>query len=102
MEISNELLQEIERIAACAYEPRQTAYMLGMKPVEFEELIKDENSAAAIAYFKGYYSSELSVRESIMTLARNGSSPAQTTANNLFNELRTNLRKAGFNTSCED
>lgn len=102
MELSNEVLLEIERLAAAAYTPREVAFILGIKPWQFSALIRDEDSEASIAYFKGLYSSELSVRESILVLARNGSSPAQTMANKLFDENRKNLIKAGFPSASED
>ena len=96
MELNSEDLEAIERIAACAYSPREVAFALGLKLSEFIEIVKDEGSNASIAYYKGFYSSELAIRESILLLARNGSSPAQTMANKLFDENRRNLNKAGF------
>jgi len=96
MELSEEQLQEIEKLAAAAYSPKHVSYMLGLWPFPFDEAVKDEDSDASIAYFKGLYSSEFAVRESILTLARNGSSPAQTLANKLFDENRRNLIKSGY------
>jgi hypothetical protein len=95
MELNNAQLEDIEKLAAAAYSPKQVAFMIGVRPTEFEELIKDEDSDAAIAYFKGLYTSEYSIRESTLTLARNGSSPAQTLALKLFDENRRNLIKSG-------
>lgn len=96
MEINEKDIAEIERTAAAAYSPKEVAFILGFPPAEFIASVKDEESAASAAYYKGLYSSELTVRESIMTLARNASSPAQTLANNLFNENRRNLIKIGY------
>lgn len=96
MEISEKEIAEIERAAAAAYSPKEVAFILGFSPAEFAALVKDEESAVSAAYYKGLYSSELAVRESIMTLARNASSPAQTLANNLFNDNRRNLIKSGI------
>ncbi len=101
MELSNDQLQEVERLSAAAYTPREVAFILGIKPAEFIAQVKDEDSEAAIAYFKGLYSSELNVRESILLLARNGSSPAQTMANKLFDENRRQLIKGGFSSPDE-
>lgn len=98
MELSDKDLEDIERAAAAAYSPKEVAFILGFRPSEFIAAVKNEDSDASIAYFKGLYTSELAVRESIMTLARNASSPAQTLANNLFNENRRNLIKSGYPT----
>jgi hypothetical protein len=102
MELSEEQLEAIERLAATAYPPKEVAFMLGVKPSEFCAQVKDEDSAASIAYYKGLLSSEHGVRESILSLARNGSSPAQTMANKLFDENRRNLVKGGFPSASED
>jgi hypothetical protein len=91
--LSEEQLTDIERLAAAAYTPKQVAFMLGVKPSLFEAAVRDEESDASIAYYKGLLTSELSIRESILLLARNGSSPAQTLANKLFDENRRNLIK---------
>jgi hypothetical protein len=102
MELSKEQLEQIELIAATAYSPKEVAFMLGIKPSVFLELMKDEDSDASIAYWKGLYSSERSIRESNNLLARNGSSPAITTAIQLFNENRINLFKSGLAPDQED
>jgi hypothetical protein len=96
MELNDDILKEIERIAAASYSPREVAFILGLKVSEFVDLVRDEDSDAAVAYFKGFYSSELKVRESIMLTARNGSSPAHTMSNILFNETRRKLKKDGY------
>lgn len=101
MELSEKDLEAIERLAAAAYTPREVAFIMGWKPKQFSALVKDEDTDASVAYFKGLYSSELKVRESVMELARNGSSPAQTMANKLFDENRRELIKAGFPTTDE-
>jgi hypothetical protein len=96
MEISNELLEKITTVAGSAYPPRQVAFILGLKPSLFETLVRDEDSDVSIAYYKGLFSSEFAVRQSIITLATTGSSPAQTTANKLFDETRRELTRGAF------
>lgn len=102
MELNNDILEQIERLAGAAYTPKQVAYMLGINPKQFDDAVQDEESDAAASYFKGLYTSELAVREQIMLLARNGSSPAQTLSNKLFDENRRNLIKSGHKAIDED
>ena len=98
MEISEEELGEITRMAAAAYTPKQVCFAMGFDKEAFLTQMKDENSAMCAAYFKGFYSSELTIRESIFQLARNGSSPAQTLAMKNFDDLRKTIKKDGLTT----
>jgi hypothetical protein len=102
MELNDKDLQDIERVAAAAYSPKEVAFILGFSVKAFTAAVKDEESEASVAYFKGLYSSELKVRESIMQMARNASSPAQTMANKLFDENRRTLTRSGISTTDED
>ena len=52
MEITNEVLEEICKLSACAYSPKQVAFMLGMKPSDFEALVKNEDDPVSIAYHR--------------------------------------------------
>lgn len=96
MQTTPEILEEITRLAAAGFEPREIAFMLGVAPSVFIPRCKDEDDEISIAYFKGFYTSELSIRESILSLARSGSSPAHTMALKLFYETRTSLRRQSF------
>lgn len=96
------LLTEISRLSAAAYGPKEIAFMLSMKPSEFCKRIKNEDDEFSIAYYKGLYSSELSIRESILLLGRNGSSPAQASSLQLFNNVRKELIKDRFTNTDEE
>jgi hypothetical protein len=102
IEITDSLLAEVEKLAAAAYSPKQVAFMLGYKPSEFSALVLDEDHAISIAYYKGFYSSELSIRESILLLARSGSSPAQASSLELFKHARKELIKGQYPGITED
>lgn len=102
MEVTPDLLNEITKIASCAYSPKVVAFMLGVSPADFCALVKDEESDVSIAYYKGFYSSEMSVRESILQLARNGSSPAQSASLELFKHARKELIKGEYPGLTED
>jgi hypothetical protein len=70
--------------------------MLGFSPSVFCEMVRDEENEVSISFYKGIYSSELSVRKSILSLARNGSIPAQSAANELFKNARKELLKGKY------
>jgi len=91
MEFSSDQLKEVERLAAAAFSPKETAFILGISPGLFKALIADEESDVSISYYKGLYSSELAIRESAFLLARSGSSPAQTLALKYFDETKSKI-----------
>lgn len=93
MDVSKQQLEDITRIAACGYPPKQVAFMAGIKYTDFMDELMNEESEISIAYYTGFFTSECAVRESVMNLARSGSSPAQTTALKIFDETRRELRK---------
>jgi len=95
MELSNDSLEHITRMAAAAFTPAQIAFAMGIERIVFKEFIADENSAVCAAYYKGFYSCELAIRESTFQLARNGSSPAQTLALKTFESTRTKMIQDG-------
>lgn len=96
MELNEQDLAQITRLAGCAYSPREIAAMMGIDVTIFISALNDEESDVSAAYFSGLNSSEATVRESVMQLARNGSSPAQAMAMKLFEENKKNMRKDGF------
>jgi len=96
MNLSNEELTEISRMGAAAYTPNQVCFAMGFSKEEFGVQMKNEDSELCAAYYKGFYSSELVIRESVFQLARNGSSPAQTLALKNFDDTRKSIKKDGF------
>lgn len=91
-------IEEVERLAAAAYTPKQVAFMLGIRPSVVKEWMENEDHDFTVAYYKGFYSSELAVRESTFQLARNGSSPAQTLSIKIFEETKKQIELDGSST----
>lgn len=92
----NEFEEMIIRMAAAAFSPAEISYALGIDHTTFDTWMHDDEHPASIAFFKGFYSSELTVRESVFMLARSGSSPAQTLAIKLIDETRKKIKRAGY------
>lgn len=97
MNLTVEQLEVVTRMAAVAFYPRQIAFALGLNVDEFTVEVNNEQSSICDAYYKGFYSSQLAVRENIFLLARNGSSPAQQVAYKLITDTRNNLIENGAN-----
>ncbi len=92
MEYSEEILQQVTRIAAAGYTPKQTAFRMGIDETLFMRCLADDCDPLAAAYYTGLNTSELTVRESVFNLARSGSSPAQTLALKILDETRKTIR----------
>jgi hypothetical protein len=95
MLLVDDQLEHITRMAAAAYSPVQIAFAMGLDKEAFKAEISNPDSPANIAFWKGFYSSELAIRESAFNLARNGSSPAQTLALKQFDEILKTMKKDG-------
>ena len=96
MEYTSEICEQITRMSAAAFTPQQIAFAMGLGKEEFLLQMQDEKHPASIAFYKGFYSSELAIRENVFQLARSGSSPAQTLATKLFDETRKSIKRAGL------
>lgn len=91
MKISEEDLLIVTRMAAAAYHPKEVAHAIGVDVEDFLKCLMDNQHPININYYKGFYSSQLAIRESVFKLARDGSSPAQTTALKLLDETQKKL-----------
>ena len=96
MQIDAQVLADIKRIAAAGYTPEQTAFRLGLDAEEFMQVLQEDDHEISIAFFEGFNSAELAIRESVFKLAIAGSSPAQTLAVKLLEETRKTLLKNGI------
>lgn len=94
MQWKDEYAEMITRMAAVAFTPVQIAFALGIDKTIFCAWMQNETHPASVAFYKGFYSSELAVRENVFLLARSGSSPAQTLAVKLIDETRKSIKRA--------
>lgn len=77
-------LEELERLAGLFFSPKQIAVILQFDLEKFKAHLLDDGSPLYEAYQRGKLSSEADLRESIIAIAKQGSSPAQTQAMELL------------------
>lgn len=78
IQLSDEQKELLEHLAGLFYTPKQIAIILEVDVKEFMMLCEMPDSIAYRLYWKGYYQAEMEFREKVKTLAKLGSSPAQT------------------------
>lgn len=69
--------EQVKAAAALFYSPVQVGVMVGIDADDIEIMMNDTSSEFYKAYYSGYYSADIKLRNSIMKLATAGSSPAQ-------------------------
>ncbi len=77
MNYTQEELQTIEDMAALFYSYKDIAIVLEVDVEEFKAQMRLEESDAYSRYQKGWITSDMSIRKSLLESAINGSSPAQ-------------------------
>ncbi|MGB4775703.1 MAG: hypothetical protein WBP45_11050 [Daejeonella sp.] len=87
MKLNDDQLTEIERLSGLFMKPGDISTIIGISKSEFGEMLKEQGSPAYQAYYRGKLLSEAEVRKSIITMAKQGSSPAQTLANKLLEDM---------------
>jgi len=78
MILSEKQLKTLETFASKFFTIADCALVLEVDALDLKKEIKKVGTDCHKAYFKGYLSGTLQLRESIMDLALRGSSPAQT------------------------
>lgn len=77
MEITPSVLEEIEKLAGLFLSPKAIAIIIQMDYDDFVDALDDESTEIHKRYYKGSYEAEATLRQSIIKLANQGSSPAQ-------------------------
>lgn len=90
-ELSDELLLEIQEMASLFFSPETIAQVIGIEKDRFVEMLSQASHPVAQAFHKGAIMSEVELRRSVIKLAKQGSSPAQTLSMKLRDELLTDL-----------
>jgi hypothetical protein len=88
MEISQSVLEEVERLAGLFMTPKSIAIIIEMDYDDFMDALDDSSSVIHKHYYKGAYLGEATLRQSIIKLANQGSSPAQEMARKYVEKQR--------------
>jgi hypothetical protein len=91
MELSKEILAEIEDQASLFMTPDKIAIVIDIPFPQFKDMLLDPKHPAARAFRRGSLKSEIELRRSVIDLANRGSSPAQTLAVKLRDEFVASL-----------
>ncbi len=91
MALSPEILKIIERCGAAFCKPVEVSRLCGIKLSVLNNMLLDEESPAYEAYYRGLENSKLALKETTISIAKQGSSPAQTLAFSLLKDLESEL-----------
>ncbi len=87
---TEEMLNSIERMAEAAFDWQEMADVLEIEQREFFMAMKEDGHPVQKRIRKGMLKRQLELRERIFKDARNGSSPAQTLAVKLIENMKIN------------
>lgn len=77
MHLTQEQLDEVTTMAQLFYSPSDIAINIEVDPEEFALAISAQHNEIYKAYRRGWLTSDIKLRKSIMASAENGSNPAQ-------------------------
>lgn len=87
MQWNEETLISVERMAGAAFTIDEIADVLELEATDLHACMEDKRNLFYKAYRKGYLARQLEVRERIFKDAKHGSSPAQTLANKMLDDV---------------
>jgi hypothetical protein len=85
--MSEEVLKEIEEWGRKLLSPEEVAVIVGVDREKFLLDIQEQDTAICKAYWAGVYRTKAELNESVIKLARQGSSPAQTEVTKLLKQV---------------
>lgn len=77
MKLNTEQLDMLEKLGANFFSFKESAIVLEVSEQELRKELANPTTEAFKKYYKGKYTSELELRESIIKMAKRGSNPAQ-------------------------
>ena len=93
MEVSKEILQEVENLAGLFMTPEKIAVIVQIPLPAFMRMLQEPGNPVAVSFKKGYLLRESKLRKEVLDLAERGSSPAQTLGVSMMNEFHADLTK---------
>ena len=94
-DITPEILSGVEEMAGCFFEPKKIALAMEIDIQFMAEQMQAEDSELYRAFHKGWLNSEFQHRQSIISLAKSGSSPAQTMVTTMLDRAKLKLLDNG-------
>jgi hypothetical protein len=89
MKLNDEQLSEIESMASYFFSGEEIAIVLDVDVDDLTDALSDDETDAYRAYQKGRLKSKLELRKSILTLAKQGSGPAQSLALRMLDDAES-------------
>lgn len=89
--LNDDQLQEVKTLAALFYTPAEIALMIDVVETDFEFDIINKTGPVYRSYQSGRLQSEMELRHSIIRLAKQGSSPAQTAALKIYEDSKIKM-----------
>lgn len=87
LKLETEQLELLVQLGSALFTPSQCAIMLEIPEAEFTKALNDPKDIAFSSYEKGKLQALFLVRQNIVEMAKNGSSPAQTAVLKLYDNL---------------
>jgi len=90
MNLSAKQLKYVEELGGAFYTPHQIANIMELDTDEIDRMLANRNSEFYKHYWRGFYTSDYEHRQSVIKLAKMGSSPAQTMVESLIKQAKMN------------
>lgn len=93
MQATKEQLEIISRAGAALSKPSEAAKLAGIAIDTFKQELLNEEGEIYYAYFSAFETTKLELKESIVAIAQQGSSPAQTLAISMLNKSELEMEE---------
>ncbi len=93
MQLSKEQKELVERCGAALSKPSELARILGIPAEKVKTALQDQDSELYQLYYSGLETTKLELKESVIAIARQGSSPAQTQAFAILRDVELEMEE---------